>query len=76
MPYTSWSGYTMTAVAVLLVGFGVLVLARQAAPPWVGIGELMLAGAVLVRVWVHVSQAMPSLSPSDFAFAVYSALLT
>ena len=45
--YRSRNGYAMVAVAVLLVGFGILVLARQLAPTAVGVA-LALAGAALL----------------------------
>jgi regulator of protease activity HflC (stomatin/prohibitin superfamily) len=47
MPYTSFSGYAMTAVAALAIGLGVLMMARQLAPVPVGVA-LSLAGLALL----------------------------
>lgn len=46
-PYRSINGYAMTLVALLTIGFGILVLARQLAPVTVGVAVL-LAGMVLL----------------------------
>jgi len=47
MPYRSANGYAMTLVGVLLIGLGVLVLARHAAPVAVGVA-LLIAGLALL----------------------------
>lgn len=46
-PFTSLSGYAMVAVALLVIGLGLLVLAQRLAPVGVGVAVLV-AGAVLL----------------------------
>lgn len=46
-PYRSMSGYAMVLAAAVLIVLGILVLARQMAPPGYGV-LLLLAGAVLL----------------------------
>src|SRR5687767_432205 len=46
-PYTSANGYAMTAVAVLVVGLGVLMLVRHIGPVALGVA-LALAGIALM----------------------------
>ena len=47
LPYRSLNGYWLTAAAVLLIGFGALILVQRAGPPAIGI-LLVVAGAALV----------------------------
>jgi regulator of protease activity HflC (stomatin/prohibitin superfamily) len=47
LPYTSVNGYAMTAVAALIIGIGVLMMARQLAPVPLGVA-LALAGLALL----------------------------
>jgi len=52
MPYRSANGYAMTLAGVLLVGLGVLVLARHAAPVAVGVALLIAGLAVLAGLFM------------------------
>lgn len=46
-PFTSLSGYAMVAVALLVIGLGLLVLAQRLAPVGVGVAVLVAGAALL-----------------------------
>lgn len=52
LPYRSWNGYGMTAAAALLVGLGVVVLARGLAPAALGVALLLAGGALLAGLYM------------------------
>jgi regulator of protease activity HflC (stomatin/prohibitin superfamily) len=52
MPYTSANGYAMTAVAVLVIGLGVLMLARHIGPVALGVALALVGIALLLGLYV------------------------
>lgn len=52
VPYASRNGYAMAAIGLVLIGFGVTVLARRAGPPVLGIAALLAGLTLLVGLYM------------------------